>query len=232
MIEQISTLLDFQEADMAVDNAEKQVRACKERKTANLMKQRYELAVEERKKLIAQRNKAEEDIQAISKDVEKLVSLAEIDRAKDAPEDTEVIKKQIAEIEKLVSLLAKLEEKLNKINGDVTANEKKINEYGAIANQSKEEFNVNKAEYEKILEAAKPEIDELKKVRDQKATKVEPALLAKYNNLKKNKITPTAKLMGERCGGCNMGMAAFAISNANKQGYCECENCGRIVYVE
>lgn len=232
MINEISKLLEYQQADLKVDEEEKKVKSSNERKTANLMKQRYELAVEERKKLIARRDEAEDEIAKTQSETEKLISLADIDRVKDAPEDAEALKKLLADVDKLEASLSKLENRLNKINADVEANEKKINEYATVANKSREEFNANKAEYEKILAAAKPEIDRLKAERDKLEKGVNPVLLSKYKTLKKNKIVPTAPLNDKRCGGCHMEMPSFTVSNAVKNGYCECENCGRIVYVE
>ena len=232
MINEISKLLEYQQADLKVEAEEKKVKSSNERKTANLMKQRYELAVEERKKLIARRDEAEKEIAAAQAEVEKLTSLADIDRVQNAPEDTDALKKLLADVDKLTSSLTKLENKLNKVSADVEANEKKINEYASVANKSREEFNTNKAEYEKILAAVKPEIDRLKAERDKLEKGVNPTLLAKYKTLKKNKIVPTAPLNDRHCGGCHMEMPSFTVSKALKNGYCECENCGRIVYVE
>ncbi len=232
MTDQIKKLLAYQAADVAVDEAEKKVKTSKARKTANLMKQRYELAVEERKKLIASRDEAEESVASMAAEIDKLASLADVDRAKDAPEDVAALKKLIAEIDKISQNLKKAEDKLNQINSLVAANEKKINEYAAVANKAKEEFNANKAEYEEIYAQAKPEIDALAAEREKVKADVDKTLLAKYLSLKKNKITPTAPLTNSRCGGCHMEMPAFAVSNATKNGYCECENCGRIIYVE
>ena len=70
MTEQIKNLLAYQEADLAVDAAEKVVKGSAERKKATVMKQRYELAVEERKKLIARKEKIEKEIGALAGDVE------------------------------------------------------------------------------------------------------------------------------------------------------------------
>lgn len=232
MVEQIKKLLEFQEADFAVDTAEKQVKSSKERKTANAMKQRFEVAVEERKKLIGARDAAEKEMENIAAEIEKLVALSQADRAKDAPEDSEAINKLIAEIDKLMASLKKFEDKIKNLDSAVNENEKKINEYAAIANKAKEEFNVNKAGYEKLLQEAKPEIDKLKAVRDEKAKDVDKYLLEKYQKLKANKIVPTAPLKDSRCGGCHMEMPSFTVSNAVKNGYCECENCGRITYIE
>lgn len=232
MINEISKLLEYQQADLKVEAEEKKVKSSNERKTANLMKQRYELAVEERKKLIARRDEAEKEIAAAQAEVEKLTSLADIDRVQNAPEDTDALKKLLADVDKLTSSLTKLENKLNKVSADVEANEKKINEYASVANKSREEFNTNKAEYEKILASVKPEIDRLKAERDKLEKGVNPTLLAKYKTLKKNKIVPTAPLNDRHCGGCHMEMPSFTVSKALKNGYCECENCGRIVYVE
>ncbi len=232
MTDAIKKLLEYQEADLKVDDAEKKVKGSKERKTANAMKQRYELAVEERKKLISARDQAEKEVETMAGEVDKLLSLAETDRAKDAPENQEAIGKLVNEIDKLMSALKKCEEKLNNINSLIDENEKKINEYAVIANKAKEEFNVNKAGYEKLVAENKPEIDALKAERDKIEASVDKVLLEKYQKLKKNKIVPTAPLTDKRCGGCHMELPAFTVSNATKNGYCECENCARIVYVE
>ena len=151
MIEQIKKLLEYQEADFAVDAAERQIKASKERKTANAMKQRFEIAVEERKKLISARDNAEKEMENISNEIDKLTSIAQTDRIKDIPEDSEAINKLIAEIDKLMASLKKCDDKINKLDDSVAENEKKINEYAAIANKAKEEFNINKAGYEKLL---------------------------------------------------------------------------------
>lgn len=230
MTEQIKKLLEYQEADFKVDAAEKKVKGSKERKTASAMKQRYELAVEERKKLIAARDEAEKEVNQMAKEIEKLTSIASTDRTKDAPDDVDAIAKLVAEIDKLASSLKKHEEKIIKLNSTLGENEKKINEYAIIANKAKDEFNINKAGYEKLVAENKPEIEALRAERDK--IQVDPVLLNKYMTLKKNKVIPTAPLTNKRCGGCHMELPAFTLSNANKNGYCECENCARIVYVE
>ena len=73
MTDQIKKLLEYQEADSNVDAAEKKVKGSKERKTANAMKQRYELAVEERKKLIGARDAAEKEVDAMAKAIEDVM---------------------------------------------------------------------------------------------------------------------------------------------------------------
>ena len=185
-----------------------------------------------RKKLIGARDAAEKELQNVANEIDKLSSLAQIDRAKDAPEESDAIAKLMAEIDKLMFSLKKAEEKIDKIDSLVAENEKKINEYATIANKAKDEFNINKAGYDKIKQEAKPEIDRLKAIRDEKAAAVDKVLFDKYQKLKANKIVPTAPLQNSRCGGCHMEMPSFTVSNAVKNGYCECENCGRITYIE
>lgn len=232
MTEQVKRLLEYQEADFAVEKAEKKVKSSKERKAANLNKQRYEVAVEERKKLVSARDAAEKEMKNIAVEVDKLVALANADRAANIPDDRSAISKLISEIDKLMSSLKKLEDKIKKFDVAIIENEKRINEFAAIATKAKEDFNINKIEYDKLLQQAKPEIDRLKAVRDGLQKDVDAALLNKYTNLRKNKIVPTAPLQNSRCGGCHMEMPSFTVSNAIKNGYCECENCGRIIYVE
>ena len=180
MTDKIKKLIEYQEADIKLDAAEKKIKSCKERKTANLMKQRFELAVEERKKLISSRDEAEKELEAIIKEVDKLVALADVDRTANTPEEVAALKKLIGEIDKLVASLKKAEERVKALNASVSESEKKINEYGLIATKAKEEFNSNKAEYEKILNSAKPELDKLKEERDLIGKDVDRELLNKY----------------------------------------------------
>ncbi len=232
MTEKIKNLLEFEAADKNVDALEKKVISSEERKTANAMKARYEKAIEKRKELVSARDDAEAEMQNISKEIDKLTSLADIDRTKDAPQNVDAIKKLVADIEKLLASLKKLQEKIKALTAQVEAGEKEINQYTSAANKAKDEFNSSKEAYAKILEQIKPELDALKTERDAKAKNVDVMLLSKYNTLKKNKVSPTAQLKNKRCSGCNMEMPAFTVSAATKEGYCECENCGRILYIE
>ena len=63
---------------------------------------------------------------------------------------------------------------------------------------------------------------------------IDPAMLAKYKEIKQHCAQPIAKLVdGNRCGGCNMNLPQVLMGQI-KQGAksVECENCGRIVIVE
>ena len=231
MVECIIKLLEFQKADIELDEAEKKLKSSTERKTANQMKQRYELAVEERKKLISLRDETEKNLALIESETEKLSSLAMIDRTKDISDDMAAVNKLCGDVEKLLSQLKKLEDRLNAINDELRVNEKKISDYAAIANKAREEFNTNKTAYEQLLKQAKPELSELKAKRDALKGNVDEQLIKRYEIIKARKLIPTAPIKGKRCGGCNMEMPAFTLSKASKNGYCECENCGRIVYI-
>lgn len=232
MIEKIEKLLIYAEADKKVDAVEKKVKSSDERKNATVNKARYEKAVEKRKELIAARDKAEQEMNSFSTELDKLTSLASVDRTANVPEDAESIKKLLADIEKILGSLAKLQDKINKITKQVEDWEKDIKNYAVVATKAKDEFNQNKEAYENILKEVKPEIDKLKAERESKAVDVDNELLEKYLNLRKNKLFPLAVLKDKRCSGCGMEMPGITVSKVTKDGYCECENCGRILYAE
>ena len=64
----------------------------------------------------------------------------------------------------------------------------------------------------------------------ERAKDLEPALLEKYNVIKKHCIPPVAKLYGDQCGGCNMSLPQVTLRKFKGDAkYIECENCGRLI---
>ena len=63
-----------------------------------------------------------------------------------------------------------------------------------------------------------------------RARDIDPALLEKYNVIKKHCIPPVARLYGDQCGGCNMSLPQVTLRKfKNDAKYIECENCGRLI---
>ena len=73
----------------------------------------------------------------------------------------------------------------------------------------------------------------LRQKRDEMGKKIDAKLLARYKNIKGRRPNPLAKVISSQCAGCNMQIAQFVLSRAKATGgIVECENCGRILYLE
>ena len=61
----------------------------------------------------------------------------------------------------------------------------------------------------------------------------DPALLAEYKKIKKNRLNPLAKVNEDRCSGCNMTIPSLTLRKIKEgEGIIECESCGRILFME
>ena len=57
--------------------------------------------------------------------------------------------------------------------------------------------------------------------------------MKRYKNIKGRRVNPVAKVVAAQCAGCNMEIAQYVLSRAKTTGgIVECENCGRILYIE
>ena len=67
----------------------------------------------------------------------------------------------------------------------------------------------------------------------QEAKKVEPSLLERYRSIKQHCTPPMAKLVEGQCSGCFMSLpSATLLELKNGEHIVECDNCGRIIYIE
>jgi predicted nucleic acid-binding Zn-ribbon protein len=89
-----------------------------------------------------------------------------------------------------------------------------------------------KVEYDKEAKKNQREYLKVRAKRDKLGEKIDDSLLEKYNSLKDSHNVAIIMCEDERCGGCNMRLAALVIQRLKeKQRIIECENCGRILYL-
>ena len=88
-------------------------------------------------------------------------------------------------------------------------------------------------QYDALRASKSGELNELKSKLAAQEKKVEPKLLAKYlakSTGKNSKVI--VPLENGRCGGCKMEVAASGLAKLEKDKVMECENCGRIIYLD
>jgi len=129
--------------------------------------------------------------------------------------------------------MARREKELSRLTEQLKTQVKQLEEMRAGIARAKKEYPVLKAKYEE--EAAK--LDEqtapLRAQRDKMGEGIDAALLKKYKSIKGRRANPVARVIANQCQGCSMEIAQYVLSRAkNNGGIVECENCGRILYLE
>ena len=86
-------------------------------------------------------------------------------------------------------------------------------------------FSATRDGQEKIIEQKKKQLEEL-------AKNVNKQLLSKYLQESKEKAKVFVPEVSGKCGGCRMEISAGKMNKLKSSNFIECENCGRIIYLE
>lgn len=199
------------EIDAAVGESRKTWEAEQERLAANERERRgqEQLLAMERDKV----KKWEGRLTEIRTPREYAALSREIDIAKKTNETvSEQIKLLVADAEQIQKSIDGLQEKLD--------------EKEAEAQEELEQLARRQAEFEQRM-------TELEGRRAELATKVEPALLARYENIRKRRGgVAVTQVVGSTCRGCNRNIPPqMAIILARANSIENCPNCNRIIYV-
>lgn len=100
--------------------------------------------------------------------------------------------------------------------------------------KARDEYTKLKAVYDVEFAKQSEKLNALKAAREEAAKDIEAAYMDRYTAIRGQAMPPMAKLVnGDQCGGCNMSLPAVVMQNLrSKDRIIECENCGRILYVE
>lgn len=137
------------------------------------------------------------------------------------------------DIERLLREINQASREANKLLTDLESATNEYRSTGVSFNKNKKEFESvrevcekEKAETAKEAAAIDAEIAELE-------AKVEPKLLERFKRAKKHNANPVVPVVNAKCSGCNMSLPTSALKRLTQpDAYLECENCGRILYVE
>jgi len=205
---------------------------------------------ENKKKCIALSNLAKE-AQAKSASLEERASgvLKEFEDAKavlaqntklaDALSKKEVEKMSKEELDhdltfkdKLFSNLSVLDRKITKIAETINAILSEYNKTVKAYNEAKEKYKVCKDAYDKEVAEIEPKMKEIQKKLELLSKTVEPSLLQKYKEMRKDKKYPVyvPLLNNNSCGHCRMELSASAVVKLNSEGSLVCEHCRCVIY--
>ncbi len=93
-------------------------------------------------------------------------------------------------------------------------------------------YNKCNEEFNKIIAAAQPEINSIKKKQAELEKMLDAQEMEVYKKIRQQNIYPVyVPLMdGNRCGGCRMDMPGASVAKIDEKGYIRCEHCGRIIF--
>ncbi len=129
-------------------------------------------------------------------------------------------------LEELISRLTRLEIKMKTLMKDFNECKKQIISSKKIHDENKAKLIELEKEFAGEIERAKKELLAQEK-------KVDPELIMKYKNAKREGIFPVlVKLDGKNCGYCRVEQAIHKVEKLKLNGFTECEQCHRIIILD
>lgn len=232
-MEQTEKLWLYQQADMAADAYEREIKRSPNRIA---LKKNREFLVEQQNAV----KRMEQEVAEMADRVEVIkVAIARIEgqlaalqsrMENNPPADLKQAQELTRDAQKLLGNLNDYEREMKRIQKDAADHERSEKEIRVKYAKVKAEYDQQKVAYEaeyadqvKVLEGKQAAAQE-------KAKSVEKALLEKYAQVKKHCVPPVARLYGDQCGGCNMSLPQVTLRKfKNDTLYIECENCGRMI---
>ena len=102
----------------------------------------------------------------------------------------------------------------------------------AKASRAKRDYDAVRTVCDAEKDSFMPKIEALTKELEEKKAKIPPELMQRYQNLKKNYLTPVAKVINGQCGGCYMMLSSVQEKRvASGNAIIQCENCGRLLFM-
>jgi uncharacterized protein len=235
--QQVQLLWEYQQIDLQVANVEKKLRASETRKkllqardyivdSQNLMKKMEADAGELRISYDSIKQKNDilvDDLINLSEYIEesdKDTSMQEVERMrKEAAEIQASLGKQERDLQLIIERLSKIESNVNKIAANVP--------------KAKKDYTELKEVYDKEAAAIATETSPFKQKMQALEVKINPKMLQRYTNIKKTRMNPLAPVRNSRCSGCNMELPSVTLKQVVETGaLLECENCGRLLFIE
>ena len=231
----LDALWRYQLADQEYDALENQLKNSKARQS--MFKIRKYLIDQQEKLLkmeadIEQKHTRLEELTAMFEEQNNLYTKFEAEYKDAVKDDLDSVNALLNKYTKVQGDIVLIRRELYIIMQDVKSTESRLQDMKSKISKARKDFSKFKEEHTKELEDASEELGKLQAAVVEAGKEVDKALLERYKNIKKNKITPLAKLENDQCGGCNMTLPSLMITQVQESDEVfECENCGRILFV-
>ena len=232
----LDQLWQFMQVDMEADRFENKMRQSENRQ--KLLKQRTFLMDQQTnmKKLESEIAVMQDRLEAIRDEadrLDKLLAAAAAEIEANPPTTAEDADKRAESVQKLVDSLSRYEQELQKLRKDSETKDRQQKEIRVRAAKTKIEYDQLKQVYDTEFKTDSAQLQKLRADIEKEAAKVEPKLLERYRSIKQHCTPPMAKLIDGQCSGCFMSLPSATLLEL-KEGnrIVECDNCGRILYIE
>lgn len=177
------------------------------------------LSIQEYEKSKADYEKTYTELAKLSKqDVEKL--------------DENQMNDNIEKASQLVNVLSVLERALSSQAENVNAIIKNFEVCRNNIVVYRQKYKESKLKCDELESSTKPKVEEIKKQMHALEKDIDAVLLAKYKQIRQDRIFPVfVPLNNNACGGCSMEMPAALMNKLKADGYLECEQCRRYIYL-
>ena len=240
-MEKLALLYEYQQADAKLEAYEKKLKNTETRKQliklqSYLKKQQAALREMENKALVEQNGLLEVEAQ-----YEKMTELLNM-KHKDIGEyekmepdelDYNVVKDLVREYETTYENVVKQKRRALAVQKSAEETAVKLKNILVRVSKAQKDFAALKKKHEEELKAGAAELENLRKAAEKASSKVDAELIKRYKRIKKNTAMPVSLLRDGRCMGCNMELPSRDLANIKKSGtIIECENCGRILFLQ
>lgn len=232
----LDQLWQFMQVDMEADRFENKMRQSENRQ--KLLKQRTFLMDQQTnmKKLESEIAVMQDRLEAIRDEadrLDKLLAAAAAEIEANPPATAEDADKRAESVQKLVDSLSRYEQELQKLRKDSETKDRQQKEIRVRAAKTKIEYDQLKQVYDTEFKKDSSQLQKLRADIEKEAAKVEPKLLERYRSIKQHCTPPMARLIDGQCSGCFMSLPSATLLEL-KEGnrIVECDNCGRILYIE
>lgn len=232
-MEQTELLWQYQQADMAADAYEAEM---KRNPTRLALKKNREFLVEQQNAFKRMEQEVAEMVDRV--DVIKLAiqrleeQLSTLQKRMEStpPNDLKQAQDLSRDAQKLLADLGDYEAEMKRIQKDAADRDRQEKDIRMKYARVKAEYDKQKVIYEAEYKEQLAQLEKKRGAVQEQAKAIEPALLEKYATIKKHCIPPVARLYGDQCGGCNMSLPQVTLRKfKNDAKYIECENCGRLI---
>ena len=240
-MEKLALLYEYQQADAKLEAYEKKLKNTPTRKQLiklqnYLRKQQAALKDMEKKALVEQNGLSEVETQhdrMIELLNKKHKDIGEYEKMDPQELDYNVVKDLVHEYETTYENIVKQKRRAITVQKSAESTAAKLKDILVHVSKAQKDFAALKKKHEEELHAGADELEQLRKAVETAASKVDAALLKKYKRIKQNTPMPVSLLKDGRCMGCNMELPSRDLANIKKSGtIIECENCGRILYLQ
>ncbi len=232
-MEQTELLWQYQQADMAADAFETEIKRSPARvalkKNRDFLVEQQEAVKRMEQEVTEMADRVDVIKVAIARMEEQLAALQK--RMEEAPPaDLAQAQDMARDAQKLVADLGDYEAEMKRIQKDAAERERMEKEIRVKYAKVKAEYDKQKVEYEAQYKEQLKQLEEKRAAAQAQAKDIDPALLEKYATIKKHCIPPVARLYSDQCGGCNMSLPQVTLRKFKGNAkYIECENCGRLI---